>query len=252
VGTLPDHRITGGRTVNLPTRFEPLFDQIYEILWSNIISGEIQPGSRMSDLEWSGKLNVSRTPVREAMRKLQQDGVLLPLNRGGYEVRRVTAEDVRNLYRCRAALEALATRDAVQNGTQAHFNKLRAIVDQSQKALDTGNFSRAFELNTRFHDQILACSKNTYLERMLKDLRRMILFARSTLMSAANSSQLTEPYISHLHRVQVDHREVLEAIEKGGEQAAAMRMQQHIENTSGDMRILATSLLDGKPNQPDA
>ena len=238
--------------MSLPTRVEPLFDQIYEILWSNIISGQIRPGSRMSDLEWSGKLNVSRTPVREAMRKLQQDGVLLPLNRGGYELRRVTTEDLGNLYRCRAALEALATRDAVQNGTPAHFSKLQEIVDGSQKALDSGNFSRAFELNTRFHDQILACSRNAYLERMLKDLRRMILFARSTLMSAASTHQFTEPYIRHLYRVQVDHREVLEAIETGSEQAAAMRMQQHIENTSGDMSMLAASFLDGKLQPADA
>mgnify|MGYP003350718015 FL=1 len=96
----------------LPAR-NHLFEQIHGILWDKIRSGEIVAGQRLKDIEWARKLNVSRTPVREAMRKMQQEGVLVPLAQGGYEVRATSRTDLIELYRCRAALEALATEEEI-------------------------------------------------------------------------------------------------------------------------------------------
>lgn len=224
------------------SRTGPLFDQVYDILWKRILAGEISHGTRLSDLDWSKKLNVSRTPVREAMRKLQQDGILVQLDRGGCEIRRMETSDLRSLYRCRAVLEALAVREAVGNVTDRQVAKLTEVVDSTQAALDSRAFEHAFELNTRFHSLILKMSRNPYLERLLTDLRRMILFARSSLMIAANQSEITDSYADHLQRVQVDHRLILDSIMARDAEAAAARMQSHLFSTGDDMAALAQRL----------
>lgn len=224
------------------SRNGPLFDQVYNILWERIIAGEITHGTRLSDLDWSKKLNVSRTPVREAMRKLQQDGILIQLDRGGCEIRRMSASDLRSLYRCRAVLESLAVREAVENFSDIQIGQLAEVIEQTQTALDQQEFERAFKLNTRFHNLILEMSNNAYLEHLLKDLRRMILFARSSLMIAAHRSEISNSYAEHLHRVQTDHREILEAMMARDADKAAARMQTHLFSTGDDMVSLAQRL----------
>lgn len=224
------------------SRNGPLFDQVYDILWRRIIAGEITHGTRLSDLDWSKKLNVSRTPVREAMRKLQQDGILVQLDRGGCEIRRIDANDLRSLYRCRAVLESLAVREAVENFSEQQIGRLAEVIEQTQEAIERREFDRAFTLNTRFHNLILEMSSNTYLEHLLTDLRRMILFARSSLMIAAHQSEISDSYAEHLHRVQTDHREVLEAMMEGDADKAAARMQAHLFSTGDDMVSLAQKL----------
>ena len=74
-----------------------LFEQIHQVLWDKIRNGEIVPGQRLKDVEWAQRLGVSRTPVREAMRKMQQEGVLIPLSQGGYEVRGSSRRDLIDL-----------------------------------------------------------------------------------------------------------------------------------------------------------
>lgn len=224
------------------SRNGPLFDQVYDILWQRIIAGEITHGTRLSDLDWSKKLNVSRTPVREAMRKLQQDGILVQLDRGGCEIRRMSPNDLRSLYRCRAVLESLAVREAMDRFSEKEAKKLGELIDETQAALDSQEFDRAFALNTRFHNVILELSNNTYLKHLLTDLRRMILFARSSLMIAAHQSEISNSYAEHLHRVQVDHREILEAMIARDTDRAAARMQEHLFSTGDDMAALAQKL----------
>lgn len=224
------------------SRNGPLFDQVYDILWQRIIAGEITHGTRLSDLDWSKKLNVSRTPVREAMRKLQQDGILVQLDRGGCEIRRMSPNDLRSLYRCRAVLESLAVREAMAAFSEAEGKKLADLIDETQVALDGEEFERAFTLNTRFHNIILEMSNNAYLKHLLTDLRRMILFARSSLMVAAHQSEISGGYAEHLHRVQVDHREILEAMVARDADRAAARMQEHLFSTGDDMAALAQRL----------
>ena len=223
-------------------RSDPLYDQVYEALWSRIVSGEIKPGTRLSDLQWSANLNVSRTPVREAMRKLQQDGVLLPLSRGGYEVLRISAQDLQKLYRCRAVLESLAVREATENITKRQIEKLEQLFEQTEQAVAEQKFDRAFKLNTQFHQTIVHYCGNPYLQSLLSNLSRMILFARSSLMIAANNSQIARPYAEHLESTQKDHREILELLKSGDAGAAARRMEEHLFATGENMGTIAKAI----------
>src|SRR4051812_24569999 len=137
----------GGEESGLPAR-NHLFEQIHGILWEKIRSGEICSGQRLKDIEWARKLNVSRTPVREAMRKMQQEGVLVPLAQGGYEVRATSKVDLIELYRCRAALEALAAEQAAANMDDATAARLEALVKTADDAIERGDLDVAFALNT--------------------------------------------------------------------------------------------------------
>lgn len=223
-------------------RSDPLYDQVYEALWSRIVSGEIKPGTRLSDLQWSANLNVSRTPVREAMRKLQQDGVLLPLSRGGYEVLRISAQDLQKLYRCRAVLESLAVREATENITKRQTDKLEQLFEQTEQAVAEQKFDRAFKLNTQFHQTIVQYCGNPYLQGLLSNLSRMILFARSSLMIAAHNSQIARPYVEHLESTQKDHREILDLLKSGDAGAAARRMERHLFATGENMGTIAKAI----------
>jgi len=231
--------------MTLLDRGDPLFDKIYEVLWAKILAGEIPRGSRVSDLEWSAKLNVSRTPVREAMRKLQQDGILLPLSRTGYEIRRMERSDLDGLYRCRAVLEGLAVHDAIPHLSKGQRDNLSLMVDQTRRALKNKDFNLAFKLNTQFHDILVEASCNPHLLTLLKRLRRMILFARSSLMGAAHHSDFTHSYSVHLLKTQTDHKEILALIGMGDAEGASKRMQTHILSTAEDMKLLASKLPGG-------
>jgi DNA-binding GntR family transcriptional regulator len=230
--------------MNPINRSDPLYDQVYEALWSRIVSGEIKPGTRLSDLQWSTKLNVSRTPVREAMRKLQQDGVLLPLSRGGYEVLRINAHDLQRLYRCRAVLESLAVREAAENISKSQLGKLALLFNQTEKALIDKKFDRAFKLNTQFHQSIVQFCGNPYLQSLLSNLSRMILFARSSLMMAAHEPQIELSYAEHLQGTQKDHREILELLQAGDAEGAARRMEEHLFVTGQNMGRISMALAE--------
>lgn len=217
-------------------RSEHLYDQIYEVFWNKIIAGEITPRQRLSDVDWAKRLDVSRTPVREAMRKLEQDGVLEPLARGGYEVRSVRVLDLKCLYTCRAALEALAMRDAAARITAKDGRALGRLVDETERLIAREEFEAALRRNTQFHDQIVAFSENGYLQHLLERIRRLILFSRSALMNAARSRpEVQRVYAEHLIETQRDHRLILERLLAHDGDGAAAVMQRHLFSTADDM-----------------
>src|ERR1700722_7323913 len=91
---------------------DPLHLQVYDHIWTALMAGELPPGTRLKDGDWAQRLGVSRTPVREAFRKLVQDGALDPLESVGFSVHVFTAREVAGLYHCRGALERLVAEEA--------------------------------------------------------------------------------------------------------------------------------------------
>lgn len=226
---------TGGEQAGLPAR-NHLFEQIHGILWEKIRSGEIESGQRLKDIEWARKLNVSRTPVREAMRKMQQEGVLVPLAQGGYEVRATSKVDLIELYRCRAALEALAAEQAAGNFDAAAAPRFDAMVAAADAAIERGELNTAFELNTQFHAAILELSGNRHLGGLLDTLQRLVIFYRAALLRMAEGDAVNKSlYLDRLRIKQDRHREILAALKaKDGTRAAAL-MQAHVRETAEDL-----------------
>jgi DNA-binding GntR family transcriptional regulator len=227
-------------------RANPLYDQIYEILWEKILAGEIAPGERLSDVDWARRLDVSRTPAREAMRKLEQEGMLLPLPRGGYELRAVDPRDLRGLYRCRAALEGLAAREAAEKLSEADCLSLEQVIASTERHVSARAFDAALKDNTQFHARIIEAAQNPHLSRLLHSLRRLILFNRISLINAARlDPHADRSYRGHIERTQHDHRLILQALHRGDGEAASTLMQSHLFATAEDMDAILRQLRAG-------
>ena len=117
-------------------RGTPLYEQIYDSLWTLIFRGEISPGERLSDRDWAKKLNTSRTPVREAMRQMARDGILLGLENGGYQARAVDPEGLEHLYKCRAPLAALAVHETTRLGNERALKQIRSVIENTKRAIE--------------------------------------------------------------------------------------------------------------------
>jgi DNA-binding GntR family transcriptional regulator len=222
--------------VRSPKRHDPLYEQIYEILWDKIIAGEIRPRERLRDVDWAAQLQVSRTPVREALRMMEHEGVLIALAHGGYEVRQVHPVDLIALYRCRAVLEGLAAREAAVRLSDAALAELEWMIEPSGALIVQGAFARSFQLNTDFHDRLVAASGNAHLVRLLQSLRRMILFIRSSLMNEVTLNERARAdYAAHLERTHRHHRGLLEALRAHDAERADGLMRAHLFQTAQDM-----------------
>jgi DNA-binding GntR family transcriptional regulator len=224
-------------------RGAPLYEQIYEQLWKLILNGKIPPGQRMGDREWAEKLDTSRTPVREAMRQMAQDGVLITLDTGGYQVRSVDAHGLVDLYRCRAPLAALAAHDVAQRASQKVIKQLLAAVDATQKAISQRNAAGVFESNSRFHNLIIENSGNPYLALTMSRLERLIVFYRTALLEASVKDETyRDAYFGHLRESASRQEKIVRAIEKENAEEASRLMQHHLTRSAEEMtRLLLPS-----------
>jgi len=229
-------------TITLGLEKSHLFDRIYEILWDKIGTGEIAAGERLKDGDWAEKLQVSRTPVREAMRKMHQEGILVPLSQGGYQVRRLNENDIVDLYRCRAALEAVAAEDAASNASAQDIARLKATVEECDHAIEKAELDKAFALNSRFHAEVLALSTNSYIRQVCESLRRMIFFYRASVLRQSQASATdSELYLSRLRIKQLHHKQIVAAIEARDGAMAHRCMQTHVRETAEDLLPKAAS-----------
>lgn len=225
-------------------RTEPLYDQIYDILWQRILALEIPAGTRMRDIEWAEKLDVSRTPVREALRKLQKDGVLEAAGHGRYILKRIDAEELRSLYRCRAVLEGLALRDLKPHIGPDDVARLESIVQRTDTSLAAHDFRAAYQLNTEFHGEIVGLAHNPHLQMLLATLRRLILYARSSLRVMIEGDEaLAAMYAEHLQRSQEHHRVILTAIIAHDFDKAAVQMEKHLFETAEHMAVILSKAI---------
>lgn len=219
-----------------PLPKQHMFDRVYDHMLDLITKGEIKPGERIKDSEWATKLGVSRTPVREAIRKLSQEGLLTELRTGGYELRRFTPRDLRHLYRCRAALEAAAVREVVQAGSQAVVKAVEQVVNDTDEAIAKADLKRGFELNTKFHSTIVDACENTFIKEMLSSLQRMIKFYRGNALNKAQESiEEAEVYLERLKIKQAHHRAIFNALAAGKEELVVKLMNDHVAATVDDL-----------------
>jgi DNA-binding GntR family transcriptional regulator len=217
-------------------RGTPLYEQVYNALWDKILNAEIVSGQRLSDREWAEQLHVSRTPVREAMRQMARDGVLLTLDNGGYQVRTVDPQGLRELYKCRAALEALAAREATLRGNHRLTKRLMAVIEKTSQALNRRDGDGALKCNTMLHQLIVEATGNEYLINLMKSLERLILFHRITLMKNSSGEHVAcTAYFEHLGRVQEDHVAIANAVVEGRPDDAARLMEAHLLHAADDM-----------------
>jgi len=199
-------------------RSKSLHEQIYQALRSSILAGELLPGSRLVETQLSDQLQVSRTPIREAIRQLQRETLVTADASGNLRVATVSAADAQQLYDCRIALEQLAIELACTQITTVQLRELEAEQLISQPLLPQYS-SQMLDLDYRFHRTIAECSGNRWLVFLLEQV-----FSQMTLLRVQTTRQ--NP---HVLEIRVEHRQIYTAIAQRDAAAAIATMRQHLE-----------------------
>ena len=196
-----------------------LSDQVYEHLESDILSGKYQRGQIVTELQLCSELGVSRTPVREALRRLFQEHLIEDTPKGTM-VLGITPKDFRDMSEIRLRIEELAVRAFVENATADSIKELNEAVDFQEFYLSRGDVDHLRALDGRFHEVIYAGCGSLVLQDTLSRLHKKIQqYRRSSIQTperAANSVR--------------EHRAILEAISARDADQAVERMNRHINN----------------------
>ena len=198
----------------------PLRDVVFQTLRQAILKGELKPGERLMEIQLAQKLGVSRTPVREAIRKLELEGLVLIIPRKGAEVAEITIKDLEDVLEVRAALEELAVCDACENITEEQILALKEAADNFQAALESDDLVKCAETDMAFHEIIYSATNNKRLLQILNNLReQMYRYRMEYVKDIRQRSNLVE-----------EHRELLDAISSRDSIKAKELMKTHLLN----------------------
>lgn len=201
-----------------------LRERIVERLRDAILTGDLPAKTRLREPDLAQRLAVSRTPLREAIRQLEAEGLLTSLPRLGTFVTDVTAQDLEETYAIRAVLEGLAARQAALRADRAEAASLRSLLDElGQK---TANYRVYHEAAGRFHDAIFALSGNKRLRVMYETLTRQVARLRTLSLAVGKRPQTSLR----------EHRRIAEAILRGKGAEAERLMRAHVEGALGVLR----------------
>ncbi|MGB3769396.1 MAG: GntR family transcriptional regulator [Phormidesmis sp.] len=202
-------------------RRKPLSEQAYSALRAGILAGEFPPGSRLIEMQLTEWLNVSRTPLREALRQLQKEGLVVA-DTSGLQVTTISAVDAIELYDCRLVLEKLAITGACEQASQQQISALEQSVIQAEEKdpqdSDPRSLLQLLDIDYQFHHLIAESSGNRRLVSLLDQLfDSMALLRIQTLQQ--NPSVL---------EIRLEHRQVYEAIAQKDVAAATAAIQLHL------------------------
>jgi DNA-binding GntR family transcriptional regulator len=207
-----------------------LSDQVYDVLWWKIANRTLGPGEKISDLQISEELRVSRTPVREALYRLAQDKIVEVKNQRGFFVARFSSQDVREIYDIRAALEVLAMRLALPRLTVSQLDEAQQALDEAQRQVEhDAEGARAFWLRVdrEFHQMIVQAAGNRRLASLLAGLQGQI-----------GVIQVYGTYLLEIEQMALGHHQaMLDAMRRGDGAAAERAMEQHIQGVKARMLI---------------
>ena len=157
-----------------PAEYLPLREVVFKTLRNAIIHGELKPGERLMEEKLAKNLEVSRTPVREAIRMLELEGLVVMIPRRGAEVARITVEDLQEALEVRMAIEDLSVRLASLRIDEEGKEKLRKASEAFDAALEKKDVVKIAEKDERFHDVIFEATKNRRLINLAHNLREQV------------------------------------------------------------------------------
>lgn len=152
----------------------PLRDVVFNTLREAILKGELKPGERLMELQLASKLGVSRTPIREAIRMLELEGLAVTVPRKGAEVAKMTEKDMEDVLQIRKALDELAVGLACDNITEEELERLQIVLKNFENSTREHNVKKVAQADVEFHDVIYRAANNPKLVNMLNNLREQM------------------------------------------------------------------------------
>ena len=200
--------------------FLPLRDVVFNTLRQASLRGELKPGERLMEIQLANKLGVSRTPIREAIRKLELEGLVLMIPRKGAEVAEITEKNMLDVLEVRRALEELAVKLACERITEEEIQELKDAADAFQKILSEKDITKIAEADEAFHDVIFKSTGNDRLIQLLNSLReQMYRYRLEYLKREEYHPQLLE-----------EHQQIIDRITRKDQSEAAELIDRHIGN----------------------
>lgn len=198
----------------------PLRDVVFNTLRQAILTGELKPGERLMEIHLADRLGVSRTPIREAIRKLELEGLVVMIPRKGAQVAKITEKNLNDVLEVRRALDTLAVRLACKRMDDTYKKQLREACDEFAKVVKCSNTKDITEADVRFHDIINQSTGNDRLIQLVNNLaEQMYRYRLEYIKDAAYHNRLID-----------EHEEIYNAIMERDEERAAKAVVVHIDN----------------------
>lgn len=203
-------------------RPQSLHEQTYQAIRMAILSGDLAAGARLVETQLAEQLQVSRTPIREAIRQLQRENLVTADGNGAIRVAKLSVSDAMQLYDCRIALEQLSVSEACRNATVSHLEQLQQIIQQSEKAVEQQpnelTNHQLLHMDYQFHRLLAESSGNSWLVQILDQVfDKMAILRLRTLQH--NPSVLD---------IRSEHRRIYEAVCDRNPIAANQAIQFHL------------------------
>lgn len=198
----------------------PLRDVVFQTLRQAILKGELQPGERLMEIKLAETLGVSRTPIREAIRKLELEGLVVMIPRKGAAVANITEKDTKDVLEVRRTLEMFAVEVACDRITPEQISRLKDAAKAFEASKGSADLIRIAETDMSFHEIIYEATQNDRLIQMLNNLRENMYRYRIEYLKDSN----------YYDSLVSEHKEILEAIETGDKEKARNCMRHHIDN----------------------
>jgi DNA-binding GntR family transcriptional regulator len=205
-------------------RVEPLVDQVYSYLRQEILTGKIDPGSRIVETKIAKQLSISRSPVREAIRRLEQEGLIIN-DKGVTTLFEPSKSDFEDLYELRLAIEPMAARLAASHMPEEDLDVLKDILRKTDECLANGEIDQFIECNTQFHSLIVDGSGNRRLQKVIHETAVLCRYYRYIAFKI---------YQRRVTSVE-EHWKIYHALRKRDSKAAWQCMMDHLE---GDLSYI--------------
>lgn len=194
-----------------------IFDRIRE----DILNNKYKVGEKIVEAKLADELGVSRTPVREALKQLELDGLVENIPNRGVVVKGITNQDIADIYTIRMEIEGIAAKWCVERMDDSHIDTLKEIYELMEFYTFKKDVEKCFELNTKFHETIYMATKSRYLEHVLKDFQ---IFMKSTRIKSLKTEGRMDNSLE-------EHRLILEALVNRDQELAVERIKKHIDNS---------------------
>ena len=205
--------------------YQPLRDLVFEALREAIINGTLKPGERLMEVQLAEEMGVSRTPVREAIRKLELEKLVVMVPRKGAYVADISKTEIAEVFEIRRALEGLAAQLAADRATDDQLETLERYLFRISEAIDKGDLEATIMLDTEFHNELYQAANNERLGEMINNLREHIQRYRST--------SLAHP--GRMKQALSEHRRIVESIGKRDATLAKKLAEEHIINAENSL-----------------
>ncbi len=203
-------------------------DEAYDSLKRSIVESVYSPGQRLRALRLARDLKVSRTPVKEALARLEQEGLVAREQGSGYIVRGLRVSEILNLYRVREVLEIEAAREALPNLTEQALQAMREALDRADGLLAQERYSDFLRANRKFHNIIVVQTRNGVLQEVLSNLDARF-WSIGTVVVSRNPQRAQD--------IRRENREILAALTARDVRAAEEAVKAHVRGAASNVRL---------------